>query len=54
MSEPIQSSEPQAPAPAPDGPAKRGRAVFVLKLALLVGAVLFLHHVVLPRLGLFT
>jgi len=51
MSEPNQSIEPQAPAP---GPAKGGRWAAVLKLALLVGAVLFLHHVVLPRLGLFT
>jgi hypothetical protein len=54
MSEPIQSSEPQAPAPGPRSPAKSGRVLFVLKLALFVGAVLFLQRVVLPRLGLFT
>jgi hypothetical protein len=50
MSEPHQSIEPQASAPGLRG----GRWAAVLKLALLVGAVLFLHHVVLPRLGLFT
>ena len=51
MSTPNPSIEPQAPAP---GTAQGGRWAAVLKLALLVGAVLFLHHVVLPRLGLFT
>ncbi len=54
MSEPNQSIEPQASAPGPGGPSQGRPLVFVLKLALLVGAVLFLQHVVLPRLGIFT
>jgi hypothetical protein len=51
MSEPIQPTEPHAPQPRP---AQSGPWVAFLKLALLVGAVLLLHHVVLPRLGLLT
>ena len=54
MSEPNPSIEPQAPAPGPAGPTQGRPLMFVLKLALFVGAVLFLQRVVLPRLGLFT
>jgi len=54
MSEPIQAPLPESQPGGPRDPKRGGLGLSVLKIVLLVGAVLFLQHVVLPRLGIFT
>jgi hypothetical protein len=56
MSEPTEPSQVPDPSSAPPQPARAGGGLWVgaLKLALFIGVVLFLHRVVLPRLGIGT